>query len=173
MKTKKKVIKDLCLAILVCSILSFVFFFLFNLIVRAIFEDVSNINIVLYNMNLIVYALFYYAMHIKKELGSFSSDENTSFVKEAKAYFSREGKYLLIIYGILAVICEVELLLAKSAKGHFISTVCSMFFPYIFWIRVPVVRSVVNLAIANAIPLLLVEFRFWRLRKKQPEQSGE
>lgn len=169
---KKKKIKNLCLAILVCTVLSFAFFFLFNLIVRAAFEDVSNINIVIYNMNLIVYAFFYYTMHVKKELGPFSSNENSNVAKEAKAYFLCEGKYLLIIYGILAVICEIELLISKSAKGHFISTVCSMFFPYIFWIRIPVVRSIANLAIANLIPLLLVEFRFFRLQKKYKNELG-
>lgn len=162
---RKKTV-SLILAIVICSILSFVFFFAFNFIIRAIFEDVDNINIVIYNVNLIIYAFFYYVIHIKKRDEPFSSDDHFSFLKEAKAYLSCEGKYLFVIYAVLALVCEIEYQIPKSTPGHFICTVCSMFFPYLFWIRIPVVRSIVNLAISNLIPLLLVEFKSYRLHKK-------
>lgn len=158
---------NLVSAIVICTVLSFVFFFVFNFIIRAIFEDVSDINIVIYNVNLIVYAFFYYVIHVKKRDEPFSSYENFGFWKEAKAYFSCEGKYLLAIYVVLALVCEIELLIPKSTPGRFICTICSMFFPYIAWIRIPVVRSIVNLAIANIIPFLLVEFNSYRLKKIQ------
>ena len=165
----KKTIFSLCKTVLICTALSFVFFFLLQMFVRAAFEKVNDMNLVLYCMNLIIYNLCFYFVRVKKREELFAPDEKFNFFTELKAYFLQEGKFLLYIYVALASLCEIDYLIEYNSTGKFFVTLCSMFFPFIPRFGIPVIRSILSLIIEYIISLLLVLFHSYRITTKKRE----
>ena len=163
---KKKTI-DLCKAIAISTFLSYICFFALNIFVRAIFENVENINLILYCVNMITYALCFYFVRTKKLDELIAKDSDFNPINEAKKYFFTEGRNLLYIYSILAILCEVNSLIVPAGSGFIFVLLCSMFFPFFSSIKVPVLRSILNLLLANIIPLLLFQYYSYKTNKNE------
>lgn len=161
---KKKTI-DLCKAIAISTLLSFICFFAFNIFTRAIFENVEKINLILCCVNMITYALCFYFVRTKKLGELIATDSKFNPINEAQKYFFAEGRYLLYIYSILVVLCEVNSLIVSDGSGVILALLCSMFFPFFSSIKIPILRSILNLLLANIIPLLLFEYYSYKINK--------
>ena len=143
----KKTIIGLCKSVIGATVLSFICFFLFNAIVRAIFKNAENINTYLYILNMITYTICFYFVRTEKLYVPFSSSSKTSIIDELKAYFRIEGKYLLFIYIFLSVLCEINYMIVTDTPGKLIVTLCSMCFPFSTSIKVPILRSIVSILV--------------------------
>lgn len=160
----------LCKSIVVSTIISFIFYLVFAGIVNAMFENVEERTtrfFILYCFMMLVYAACFYFIHIKKREELFAPDEKFHLITEAKHYFFTEGKYLLLIYSVLAVLCEIDALIPSDSPGKLIVTLCSMFFPFFTSIKIPVIRALINLLLANVIPLILVEIHSFKLHRRR------
>ena len=163
---KKKVI-SLFKSIAISSLLSFVVFLLANTFIRALFEDSERINLILSSFNMIVYGICYYIVRIKDQdnFGESDSSKNDLY-NEIKAYFVAEGRYLIGLYAILAVLCEINCLISQGSSGILLVTLCSMFFPLFAYINIPVVRMVLSLIITIIVHIALIVIRYFNINKK-------
>lgn len=161
---KKKII-DLFKSIAISTLISFICFFALNIFVRSIFENVKNINLIIYCINMITYALCFYFVRTKKLDELIATDSKFNPINEAKKYFFTEGRFLLYIYSILVILCEVNSLIVPDGSGAIFVLLCSMFFPFFSSIKIPVLRSILNLLLANIIPLLLFEYYSYKTKK--------
>jgi len=161
-----KTVVRLCKSIVGSTFASFVCFFLFNIIYRAIFEKVENINSYLYVINMLTYSICFYFIHVWKLDVPFYSAEKFDFTKEVFAYFKLEGKYLLLVYGVLAIFCEINyLVIPDETKGKLIATLCSMCFPYFGSIKIPGVRSIISVLLATVISFMLAVYHSYKSNK--------
>lgn len=163
---KNKII-DLCKAIGISTLLSFICFFALNIFTRAIFENVEKINLILSCVNMITYALCFYFVRTKKLDKLIVENSKFNPINEARKYFFVEGRYLLYIYSILVVLCEVNSLIVAEGSGVILALLCSMFFPFFSSIKIPILRSILNLLLANVIPLLLFEYYSYKINKNE------
>lgn len=169
----KKTLFRLVKSIVLCSILSFICFFAFNIFTRAVFEGFDNLFLILYVINLLTYSIFFYVLHEKKRETCFSVGGEFNLWKEAKSYFTNEGKWLLLIYGIFAVGCEIEYAIVKQSPQKLWHALCSMFFSFMVRMHIPVLRSIASIAIVMAVTLLLVEFRSYQIYKYEKAKENE
>ena len=100
---------------------------------------------------------FFKRLHLTPRLYTYHRHAGTyDFKSELRAFFTTDGKALLIIYGACALLCEISHLLPIEIINQF-SLVCIPFFtPYILLSDIPVLRSLLSFLFAVALMSLLV-----------------
>ena len=165
---KEKIFK-LLQSIVIASIISFAIYIVAGLINHTFYHTVKNSDLVWYSFMMILYTVSFYFDHFHRNEERFSPEERFNIFKEAKYYFKNEGKYLLLIYSVLSFLCECNCLLKPESPELLIPTLCLMVFPFLVYIPIPVLRTLISLLLANVIPLILVEIRsfiIYREKKK-------
>lgn len=134
---------------------------------HTFYHTVKISELVWFSFMMVLSTVPFYFVHFHRKNERFSSNEQFSIIKEAKCYFAAEGKYLLLIYSVLAFLCECNILMKSGSPELLIPTICIMFFPFILYPPIPVVRALLSLLIANAIPLILMEIRSFIIYRKK------
>lgn len=155
----------LCKAIIISTALSFLGFFLLNTIVRALFEGSDNISIILYCFNIIIYCFCFYLIKTNKRDKLYQPSGEFGITSEVKHYYVFEGKNLLCIYTVLAILCELNDVIVQESGGKFFIFICSMFFPFFSSIKVPILRSIVSLMLITTISLILEVYKSYKIKK--------
>ena len=172
-KEKIKCIKDILIGIVKSGFLSFGIYIasiiFFNIVVYK--EDyVSERDFTPIYIGMIVfYVVANYMMYIRKqsENQKLSVEPAASFSlkKDFVSYFKSEGKYLLAVYGLLAVVLEVSLLLNIMP----VSTVLLFPFPligiFVDKLPIPIVRSVAAYVLTMGLLLALTVLEHYRVYK--------
>lgn len=161
----KRTIFNLSKAIVMASALSFVCFFVLNWFVRAIFENSDDKNLLACCFNMIVYTICFYLVQTKKRKALYRSEDTFNIVGEIQSYIKTEGKYLIAIYGILAVLCELNYLVTPNSTGKLVVTLCSMAFPFLASIKIPGVRSLISLFIVCTMVFVLEVYHSYKIYK--------
>ena len=174
---KKKII-DLCKVIAIATLITFVIYLACNIFTRAIFEKVEDREIlyfVLHCVNMITYAVCFYFVRTKDLDNLITTNSQFNLQNEAKKYFEHEGKYLLCITSVLALLCEVNCFMVPDGSGVIMMALCMMIFPFYSVIEIPILRAILSLLLANIIPLLLFMYYSYRLNKKtkKPQHLGD
>ncbi len=118
-----------------------------------------------YFIMLFIYVIANYLVYIRKnvangEIGKES--EKFDLRSDIVSYIRGDGKYLFAIYGVMATVSEVLLLLRSGAPVLFVFN-----FPLTAVIGVPVIRTVVAYVCLMALIMCAVEyaryksFRYW------------
>ena len=147
---------------------SFVIFFLSVNLIRACLEgnnDKSVQNIVLGVLFHPFFAVSFYLMHAKKTAEDYSlvmGEEKYSFITDIKQTMQSEGKTLLILYGILAVIFAISGLIPVEG-GNFVLTVLSFIFPIYFIIQNSIIAAIFGWMITSLISILVIAYSHKRL----------
>ncbi len=131
-------------------------------------ENIENRTIrdlIAMSLVLVAYSIIFYLLHIKNREEYYTPNGEGGIKGELKAYFKCEGKYLLIIYGVLSVLCEINFLIPTSSPGKVFPLICMPFFPFSGYIPIPIVRSIISLVIIAGITALLVIVNFYRIKK--------
>ena len=166
----KKKYLTLFRAITIATLITFVIYLAFNFITRAIFEKVEHretLFFILHFVNMITYTVCFYFIRTEDLDTLVTTDSQFNLPNEAKKYFEQEGKYLLCISFVLALLCEVNCFLVPDGSGVFMMALCMMIFPFYSVIEIPLLRAIVSLLLANIVPLLLFLNYSYKINKKQ------
>ena len=106
---------------------------------------------------------------IEVEYQSFSS------ANELKRYIRGEGKYLLGVYGVLAVIFELALIFGPKVK-NLIATILFLIFPMggipKMPYNIPVLRSILGYSVTALTTLLVFVYTRYKIYKKWHEKQN-
>ena len=160
--------KDILKSSIVALLISIIFSLVCNILLIGIFHLESDFNFdpIMICLNLITYFYFFYSFRERKRYECFSTNEEFHWWNEVKSYFSAEGKYLLIFYCVMAVLCEINYFITPNTPQKPVVFVCSMFFPFFTSLRIPFVRSILSIMIAMVLHTALVEIRSYKIKKK-------
>jgi len=152
--------KTLIWSVIKADILSLAFYLVFfNLINALLYMDVPQEErnfALLYCALAVIYAIVFYFVHIRKhseEYVMMNQDAAFHWRSDLRAYMAGEGKQLLILYGVLAVIMEISMLAFPTRNP--IGTVLLMVFPMVGVIRIPILRCLLSWAVTVLFALLL------------------
>ena len=156
----KKQWKGLIWSIAKADLLSLVVYLVFfNLINALLYMDVPQEErnfALLYCAWAVIYAIVFYFVHIRKHSEKYvmmNQDAAFHWRSDLRAYMAGEGKQLLILYGVLAVIMEISMLAFPTRNP--IGTVLLMVFPMVGVIRIPILRCLFSWAVTVLFALLL------------------
>ena len=125
----------------------------------------------------LIYAFVFYKVHGHRRDSSYFPQENKfSFIKEAVAFWKEEMKYYLIVFGVLAAVCEISLFIRPLpitfiGKNNIVTFICMFFFPFYGTVNVPVLRSVLNIAWALCVVLICAVIKSYRGHRKVSRAS--
>lgn len=171
---KEKLI-DCCKIIFKSTIRAFIMTLLLFLPIFIIFvwmpgdkyDQFADILFVLICM--VTYFIAFNSVREKERYELYSSNETFHFVDEAKSFFSKEGKYILSIYSLTALLGEIySLITAYNAQNPF-AFLCSWWVPFYGVINIPILRSVIGILLTSIIHLIIVEFNSYKISKKKKE----
>ena len=162
----KSRIVSLLKSIVLSSLFAFVLYFILAFPLAGAFEDDPNKDLYISCCMILIYALSYYVVHERRRKETFAEcDEQFTYGKEIKSYFAAEGKYLLILYGICAVIVEIGMLVSPDGFNNSIGVAFAMIYPLTPYIPIPVVRSVLSLLICMLAAVGLAMLRSSRIKR--------
>ncbi len=163
-KKTKEHITGILWAVVKANLIAWGLFILSAIFIRAIADSYGMDSNILFLVIGLVYLLVYDRIYIRQR-DELYLDKGIpfSYSAEAAAYFRKEGKYFSIILGVLALVCEIEMI-AKTAvmqeNARFLfTTICVFLFPLVDMISVPVLRMVICYLFATGAVLLLQLFR--------------
>lgn len=125
----------------------------------------------------LIYAFVFYKVHGHRRDSSYFPQENKfSFIKEAVAFWKEEMIYYLIVFGVLAAVCEISLFIRPLpitfiGKNNIVTFICMFFFPFYGTVNVPVLRSVLNIAWALCVVLICAVIKSYRGHRKVSRAS--
>ena len=157
-------------SVLISSIVSFFAYLLSVVFLAALWENSANRFLYMYCVIAIIYSICFYRFHMSNRIDTFATHgEKYNFIQETKAYLKEDGKFLIIIYGICAIVCEISYLIIylsnMPTEQNFVFILCLWFFPFIASIKIPILRSVVSLLLASAIAILVANIRSYVIFK--------
>ena len=161
-------------SIIKATLLSFLIYFISAILIAAAYEDKQSARFsVAFLVMFFAYAFSYYMLHEKHRLDTYiPRDAQFTYRSELKAYFAQQGKYLLLIYGVCAVACEISstVISVLEITGNPVATACCMFFPFYTVIGIPVLRSIASLVIAMGLASALCFLHSWRIKNNKIKQ---
>ncbi len=162
-------------ALVKANLIAFGLFLLSSIVLRAAADSFGRNDRLIFLVMGVLYLYVFYRTYIKQRDELYlTGGEPFSGKAEGAAYFREEGKYLAAILGVLAVVCEIEMIVQTAAMGEdarfLLTTVCLFLFPLADLVPVPVVRMLVCFLYANGAVLLmqlLRSGRVWKLAQKR------
>ncbi|MBR5313691.1 MAG: hypothetical protein IKU40_12505 [Clostridia bacterium] len=167
----KPEIKDSLKHILLGVVISIpITIFLYNtigvLLIKLIFDEQTMKSTEIYTPVYVALAFFYplvcnfcYILHLTEN--SSIPQENVYHLRnDILRYFRTEGKLLLIVYGICAIIFEAAYIFSGDGL-NIISAIFLFCFPLAYTIPLPVIRTIV----AYAVTMVLISALFFFNRK--------
>ena len=167
MKTK---IFNLIKSIIFASLFAFVLYLITGFTVAGFFEENPNKHFYVSWWMLLLYIVSFYVVHerLRKETHADCFDHFT-YRKEIKAYFAAEGKYLLLIYGVLGMVVDVSMVITQNSPQNIVGAICVMFFPLITFIPIPIIRSISSVLLCMLGAVVLVLLRSRKIKKTLKE----
>ena len=170
--------KTLIWSVIKADILSLAFYLVFfNLINALLYMDVpaEERNFALmYCALAVIYGVAFYFVHIRKhseEYELMNRDGAFDWKRDLRTYMAGEGKRLLLLYGILAAVMEISMLVFPSRNP--IGTVLLMIFSMVGVVKIPVLRSLISWAVTVLICLLLTVFGHKRSHTYWNQNTGD
>ena len=161
-------------AILFSTLLPLGFFVALNVFITAVFNGGKGAGerdqTPYYIFLQVFYLLSFYLVHTRRQSKNEAKPLESAFSpkENALSYLKGEGKYFLWIYAILAVVLEIVIMIgggyanAIPALSPF-TFICELIFPFIYVIRVPVIRTIITYAIVAFSTVALYVFEHYRL----------
>lgn len=174
---KKKII-DCCKTIFKSTIRAFIMTLLLFLPIFIIFVWVIGnkdqfydrfSDILIKIICMITYFISFNSVREKERYELFSSNETFNFIDEGKSFFAKEGKYILSIYSVIALLSEIYSLITANSPQNPFALLCLWFLPFYNIIKIPILRSVISILLTGVIHLIIVEFNSYKISKKKNE----
>lgn len=167
-RTAKDFITDLLKGIIKATLLSYGIYLLTANFLAAIFyhDTVGQRDFTpIYLSFIVIYSIAINFTYIRKESNEYyeTTAEKFNWQRDMTEYLKAEGKYVLLIYGILAVVMEIGYWMFADAIPNPVE-MCLMFcFPLPLVIRIPILRTVLAYMLTIIIHLLLTEWNHYRM----------
>lgn len=167
-KENHELIKKQIFGIIKSILLSYVFYIPATIIMSMIFyQDVEMGErdfTPLYLCMIFIYAIAFYLTYIRKSTSEkqISDAETFNWKFDLVNYIKDEGKYLMIIFGILAVILEVSYFILPRDTVNPILIVIGFCFSLTKVIEIPILRTVLAYLVTMTLILLLTTYRHYK-----------
>lgn len=162
-REKRKNFSRILIRMALASALSLLMFFVAVVFLNSLVEPMP------YFWKLILmqsgYALVFYAVYFSKNKMSMQNP-SSSFWCRLKDYFFQDGVYFLIIFTIMSIVCDIEMSIPRAPDAsprRLFNTICIFLFPFSTQVKIPVLRTVVNVSFAMLVQMLIAA---WKYRKK-------
>ena len=163
MTNNKEILKTCLKNIAKSGLAACIIFFAVAIIMAAIMEhnSFSERNFAAYILMGVAYFVVLYKLHMNDQLSTYAEHpERFDIIAELRAFIRKEGKFFFLIYGICAVLSEIDLLIPRSTPGRPISFICSFVLNPIWGeIPIPVLRYVLGFAYSAAMVCFLAMLR--------------
>ena len=132
---------------------AFLIFFACQIFILASIEGEDNqiiIGTVLTLLFIIFYLVSFYLMHVRKCIADYAldmKDEKYSFKSDIKTILAGEGKQLAVVYGILAVIMQICMLIPARIP---VTVILMPLFPIYMVLNIPILSGFLGWIIATA-----------------------
>ena len=142
---------------------SCIFFLATAMFLAAIMENnsASERNYAALLLMGIAYPFLLYILHMRERFYTYAEHNNKFDIKaELSSYIRGEGRYFILIYGILALASEIDLLIPRESVGRPIVMICGFVMNSIwFEIPIPFLRSLLAFAYSFVMVCFLAILR--------------
>jgi len=150
-------------ACIISMLLSIVFGLMFGAIGTMVLGDALDRDSLVRLINVVTYFICFNSVKEKERYTLFYSNDKFSLMDEFKSYFSAEGKYLLVFYSIMAVLCEFDFIINADTPKKPINFLCAMFFPLMSAIKIPIFRSIISILLVFIVHVFIVEIKSYKI----------
>ena len=156
--------------------ISFLALIIFSIVVAAAIKNSPIKDFLICALVFSIYLFFLYRTKISHNLDTYAEHNgNLNYLKEARAYLKVEGKYHLIIFICMALLCELSYLIQYIVNSDSfrnpIVFVCTPIFPFMNSIKIPVLRSIANIALVMFSTIFLELFKSNKINKLKQERN--
>ena len=170
-KTIISLAKTVLKASIIALLLTVVYSLIAGILLSGVFKDGINLDPIVYLISMVTFFIFYYKVRENNRYELFSGDNKFNTITEVKNYIKLEGKYLLIFYSVMAILCELNCLITPATPRKPVVFVCSMFFPFFTALKLPIIRSVISILITCAVHIIIAVFRSYKISKKSVQDK--
>ncbi len=162
----------ICLKSIVFASLATLGVFLIGaIVIAAALSEIQNQFIrdaAVYVMTMVMYAVFFYRFHMHNRLDTYAK-HTAKFdpKKELISYIHAEGKIMLAIYGIAAVVTEISALIMQNAPQNPIMFATMFCLGPWMVIKIPVLRSVIAFVYSATVLCLLALLRSRKIHEEE------
>ena len=156
--------------------ISFLALIILSIIIAAAIENSPIKDFLISALVFAIYLFFLYHTKISHNLDTYT-EHNGKFdcKKEALAYLKTEGKYYFIIFVGAAILCELSYLIQHIVNSDSfrnpIVFICTPIFPFMNSIKIPILRSMVNIALVMFSTIGLELFKSNMINKLKQESN--
>lgn len=133
----------------------------------AVFEGHRTLlDMVCFVFLMVFYAVFFYRFHMYPRISTYMEHGERFDPKvELMAFLRADGKIMLIIYGICAVVTEISVIVTRGAPQNPVAAICMFPIGPFMLLPIPVLRSVICFVYAVVVLCALTLLRSHKIYK--------
>ena len=137
------------------------------ILLAAVFEGHRTLlDMVCFVFLMVFYAVFFYRFHMYPRISTYMEHGERFDPKgELMAFLRADGKIMLIIYGICAVVTEISVIVTRGAPQNPVAAICMFPIGPFMLLPIPVLRSVICFAYAVVVLCALTLLRSHKIYK--------
>lgn len=123
------------------------------ILLAAVFEGHRTLlDMVCFVFLMVFYAVFFYRFHMYPRISTYMEHGERFDPKgELMAFLRADGKIMLIIYGICAVVTEISVIVTRGAPQNPVAAICMFPIGPFMLLPIPVLRSVICFVYAAVV----------------------
>lgn len=152
----------------ISNLISFAILLVGNVFFAALAKEISPAAAqIMYGC---LYAIVFYCIHgYRRDNSYFPHEKKFSFTKELAAIFREELVYYLFIFVPLAIVGEVSCFIFKAQNP--VTVILMFIYPFYNVLKVPILRSLINVAWASAVALFSIAIKSAVMHRKVSRAS--
>ena len=137
------------------------------ILLAAVFEGHRTLlDMVCFVFLMVFYAVFFYRFHMYTRISTYMEHGERFDPKgELMAFLRADGKIMLIIYGICAVVTEISVIVTRGAPQNPVAAICMFPIGPFMLLPIPVLRSVICFVYAAVVLCVLTLLRSRKIYK--------
>ena len=137
------------------------------ILLAAVFEGHRTLlDMVCFVFLMVFYAVFFYRFHMYPRISTYMEHGERFDPKgELMAFLRADGKIMLIIYGICAVVTEISVIVTRGAPQNPVAAICMFPIGPFMLLPIPVLRSVICFVYAAVVLCVLTLLRSRKIHR--------
>ena len=137
------------------------------ILLAAVFEGHRTLlDMVCFVFLMVFYAVFFYRFHMYPRISTYMEHGERFDPKgELMAFLRADGKIMLIIYGICAVVTEISVIVTRGAPQNPVAAICMFPIGPFMLLPIPVLRSVICFVYASVVLCVLTLLRSRKIHR--------
>lgn len=170
-RTQKEFMIDLLKGIIKAILLSFVIYiFTANFLAAIFYHDAppgQRDFTPIYLSFIVIYSLAINFAYIRKESNEYYETDKKIFnwKQDVMEYLTTEGKYVILVYGILAIVMEIGYWIFINAIPNPVEMALMFCFPLAVVINIPIIRTILAYILTIFLHFLLTEWNHYRMHR--------